>query len=254
MHRSMFCGVFLLLVVCKGGSVLADEFDRANEAAATYAKGDFRTAADLYEELLSNGNVRTELYVNLGNTYFKLGEYGLSVLNYERAYVLSPGDPDVQHNLQVVRARLKDQVEPIPLLFVVEWWNALKNHHSATAIFIWSVILLWLCAFTVFFFFGSRSILVRRFALLIGSVVSALFVANVFLLLDKQEDLEARRSAIVLSKVVTARSSPDASGVDAFTVHEGLKVEVLDSSEEQCQIRLADGKQGWVRCAAIERI
>lgn len=225
-----------------------------DEAATFYSEGKFRQAVEAYESILKDGIRNSDIHFNLGNAYFKAGEYGLAMLNYERAYVLRPGDEDIRHNIQVVAARLKDRVEAIPLLAIVEWWNTVKREHDLETIFLWSVIWLWLCAIAAYFFFASRSILLRRVALMAGVLLFAVFTSTVFLLMDKQEDLQARRYAIVLAKAVTARSTPDAAGVDAFTIHEGLKVEILENSGDACHIRLADGKEGWIDCAAVERI
>ncbi len=41
---------------------------------------------------------------NLGNSYAREGKPGMAVLNYERARLLEPNDPDIRANLQHVRA------------------------------------------------------------------------------------------------------------------------------------------------------
>src|SRR6202020_2477154 len=41
---------------------------------------------------------------NLGNSYARVGKPGMAILNYERASLLSPNDPDVEANLRYVRA------------------------------------------------------------------------------------------------------------------------------------------------------
>jgi hypothetical protein len=41
---------------------------------------------------------------NLGNSYARAGRPGLAVLNYERASLLAPNDPDIDANLKWVRA------------------------------------------------------------------------------------------------------------------------------------------------------
>src|ERR1700722_1594208 len=41
---------------------------------------------------------------NLANSYARAGKPGMAILNYERASLLAPGDPDIQANLRFVRA------------------------------------------------------------------------------------------------------------------------------------------------------
>jgi len=54
--------------------------------------------------------------------------------------------------------------------------------------------------------------------------------------------------------VVTAKTSPDIQSLDAFVIHEGLKVRLSDSVAGWVKILLADGKIGWVRAEDCERI
>lgn len=70
------------------------------EAEDLFVNGKFEDAAQKYERLLAEGWVAPELFYNLGNAYFKAGQYGSAVLNYRRAWYLCPRDPDVLANLR----------------------------------------------------------------------------------------------------------------------------------------------------------
>jgi uncharacterized protein YgiM (DUF1202 family) len=50
------------------------------------------------------------------------------------------------------------------------------------------------------------------------------------------------------------KNSPDARSSDAFILHAGVKVLVLDSVSGWVQVRLADGKVGWIEGNSLERI
>jgi SH3-like domain-containing protein len=52
--------------------------------------------------------------------------------------------------------------------------------------------------------------------------------------------------AIVMADVVNVKSAPDDRGSDAFVLHRGVKVQVMDSVNQWWKIRLVDGKVGWV--------
>jgi hypothetical protein len=49
---------------------------------------------------------------NQGNAYARAGKPGMAVLNYERAQLLSPGDPDLEANLDAVRSAQHLPVAP----------------------------------------------------------------------------------------------------------------------------------------------
>src|ERR1700691_4086711 len=49
---------------------------------------------------------------NLANSYARAGKPGLAVLNYERAALLAPYDPDITANLEYVRTSAHVPTEP----------------------------------------------------------------------------------------------------------------------------------------------
>ena len=54
-------------------------------------------------------------------------------------------------------------------------------------------------------------------------------------------------SAIIITPTVTAKSSPAETGVDLFVIHEGSRVKIVDSIDIWNEIKLSDGKRGWIR-------
>jgi SH3-like domain-containing protein len=67
-------------------------------------------------------------------------------------------------------------------------------------------------------------------------------------------EAQSRDEAIIVSATVTTKSSPVQQSVDAFVIHEGLKVRITDSVGDWFQIALADGKVGWIQATECERI
>jgi SH3-like domain-containing protein len=54
---------------------------------------------------------------------------------------------------------------------------------------------------------------------------------------------------------VTVKSTPAKNGTDLFILHEGTKVSITDSSMRGwLEIRIADGKEGWVERNKLEEI
>jgi tetratricopeptide (TPR) repeat protein len=232
----------------------SDAVEMYRQAVNHYRQAEYPHAIALFSDVFEQGYVSFDLFYNLGNAYYKNGDLGQSILFFERALTLRPGHEDVRHNLNVVRARLADRVEPIPLIFFVEWWNDFKNAHRPETFFHWSLLFFTLLATAAFFFFAFRFVVLRRIAMSAGIVFLVFFMVFLSLSLARTEELHARRSAVVMSTAVTVRSSPDVTAVESFVVHEGLKVTILDQRDGYSYIRLADGKTGWVESSAIERI
>ena len=96
------------------------------EADSAYMKENYQEAASLYEKILEKGH-SSEIYYNLGNCYYRLEKIGPAVLNYERALLLSPGDGDIRHNLELARSKTKDKISPVGEIFIVTWYKEVIN-------------------------------------------------------------------------------------------------------------------------------
>jgi len=68
-----------------------------------YNKADYDGAVELYQDLIDRGVQTVEVYYNLGNTVYQLGDYNDAVLNFSRAQQLDPRDANIQHNLQLAQ-------------------------------------------------------------------------------------------------------------------------------------------------------
>ena len=96
-------------------------------ANTAYINGNFHSAAEVYEEILSRGVSSVKLYYNLANAYFKEDRIGKAILYYKRALRLAPGNDDIRHNLSVAEARTKDNIEDIPEFFFVTWMREVAD-------------------------------------------------------------------------------------------------------------------------------
>ena len=188
------------------------------------------------------------MYYNLGNSYYKSGDIAKAILNYERALLLQPGNGDIRANLEVARAKTVDKVEPIPEIFFVSWTKSLINSMSVDAWAVCGVVCFILLIASLYFFIFSKQVVLKKASFICGIVfLIAVILANVFAS-EQKDSLQNRDSAIVMSPSVTVRSTPSESGT-------GHKVTIKDASMKGWkEIRIEDGKVGWVPSSSIEII
>ncbi|MBI1804258.1 MAG: tetratricopeptide repeat protein [Ignavibacteriae bacterium] len=227
------------------------QFEQANQF---YRGGDYQKAAQLYEQVLKNGYEHFALYYNLGNAYFKLQKIPGAILAYERAKRLVPNDEDIQYNLRLANLRVIDKIEPLPQLFFIQWWNAFLGLFSSSGWALIGIGALWLAVGAGMLFFLLRSVFVQRLAVF-GGLLLVIAAALSFISMYQQHRHEqSDRTAIVFAPSVSVKSAPDGQSTDLFVVHEGVKIELLDSVGEWKKIRLADGKVGWMMTESIQVI
>ncbi|WP_455666648.1 tetratricopeptide repeat protein [Phocaeicola sp.] len=225
------------------------------EADSAYIRNDFAAAVELYESILKNDGESSDIYYNLGNSYYKMNNIAKAVLNYERALLLNPGNGDIRFNLELARSKTVDKVTPPSEMFFVTWTQSLINTMSEKAWARTGIIAFILTILTLFLFIFGKRIIIKK----VGFIAAICFflitiLANVFASEQKAE-LINHDNAIIMAPSVTVKSTPNQSGTDLFILHEGRKVMIKDNTmKEWKEIRLEDGNVGWVPTSVIEII
>ena len=224
------------------------------EADSAYVRGQYQQAISDYESLLKQGT-SAELYYNLGNAYYRTENIPQAVLNYERALLLSPGDRDIRFNLQIARSKTFDKIVPESEMFFVTWYRAMVNMMSVDG---WARTALFALGLTIIlllvYLFADR-LWLRKAGFFGGVALLILFVMSNLFAWQQKQDLINRKGAIIFAPSVTVKSTPAANGTDLFILHEGTKVVIIDGSmKDWKEIRLADGKEGWIESKKIRII
>jgi tetratricopeptide (TPR) repeat protein len=245
----------IVMLACAALSARAQNpqqvFEQANQL---YQEGKFAEAREAYEALVKNGYGGGTLYYNLGNAYYKTGDIGRAILSYERALKVMSGDDDLRHNLQLANSVLIDKIEPTPRLFIWDYWDGVKQFFSLRGLtwLAYALYVLTLVAFAAFVL--VRTYRLRKISLIGGLVSGCIMLFLIVVLVARLTDLGKRDRAIVTAQIATVKNSPDAKSSDAFVLHAGAKVQITDQLSEWVQVRLADGKVGWMERSAAEVI
>lgn len=217
------------------------------EGNSAYRAGDFAGAIAAYEHVAGGGHGSSALYFNLGNAYFKKGERGRAILNYERARELSPRDPDVLANLAYAEsvAGLEPCALPVweqmvfPLARRVTraglLWAALGAYTASVLVLALRRLLparpVWLawCA-------GALGAL----ALWVGATAAY------------REATERGAAAVVVAGGETpVRFEPAATGTVHFSAHEGTLLRIAGERDGWVQVTRCDGRRGWMEGSAV---
>jgi tetratricopeptide (TPR) repeat protein len=246
--------LIVLFLVLSTPGLAQSPVDVFRDSNRFYQEGRYPEARTGYESLLANGYESVDLYLNLGNACFRMGDIARAVLNYERGLRLAPTDEDLQFNLDLASMMTVDRIAATPRLFVWDYWDGIKSAFSMHGIF-WATYAAWV----VLFFFLSVLILggsfaVRRVALFGSIGTGAVFLVLLLVAFSRNADLSRTDQAVIMSSIVSVKNAPDSGSTDAFVLHAGTRVQITDTVGGWMQIRLADGKVGWVESAVAEVI
>lgn len=254
--RKVVTVVTLLLSLGASMNIQAKDLDSLWTAGVqAYTDGKFSDASAAWTSIEESGQESAKLYYNLGNAWFKQGNYPKAILNYERALRLDPSYSDARYNLEFTSNFVQDKIEPVPEFILKSVARKVCYVMGSNA---WAVIFLVLLAAALvmglLFLLGS-SVGKRRAGFYCGIVLLLLSAGALSFSIWQKSDSVKTDTAIVMSPVSSVKSSPSSgSSKDLFVIHEGTKVTILDEVGTWRNISLADGRQGWIPASDIEII
>jgi hypothetical protein len=180
---------------------------------------------------------------NLANSYARAGKPGMAILNYERASLLAPGDPDIEANLRFVRASAHlpaetpdtlDRVAKIASPFWMSWFGVL------------GLVIVGACV--IIAQLSSRHRLARGAVALLGATMVGLTLCSVLALGSRL------REGVVIAAATPVRVSPVPMGDPLFLLPEGEKVKITAEHDGFDLIETRAGRAGWISNSSLAPI
>lgn len=250
-----FFGYFWIIVLFQAIVVKAQTpetyFEQGN---AFYTDGRYQEAIDSYMRIVQSDQESAAVYYNLANAHYKLNNVAPANYYYEKALRLAPLDPDIRNNATFAENMRIDAIVPLPENTFNKWFNSIlelltvDSWAYATVIFLMLFVLLFLAYYFTYASMRKRTFFITAFTALVLGIGSMVCAYAAF------AKAKNDRPAIVFAQEAEVRSEPNLSSGSAFTLHEGTKVNVLDTVKNWKRIQLIDGKTGWIPGEAIREL
>ncbi|WP_047548649.1 tetratricopeptide repeat protein [Psychroserpens sp. Hel_I_66] len=241
MRPILYLFIFLL------GTLSFAQGNKAFEQANTlYNEGNYTEALNRYTSILEEGEHSAELYYNIANAHYKLNHIAPSIYYYEKALLLKPNDKDILNNIAFAKNMTIDDIEVVP---EVGFSRLIKKATNIMVFDKWAkvsvvLVILFVLLFLVYYFSQSTSkkrfTFITSLSFLILALIALSFAFNSYGLEKKNQP------AIVFAQESQIKSEPNLRSTEAFKLHEGTKVQVVDTVSNWKKIKLADGKMGWI--------
>lgn len=224
------------------------------DADKEYAKGNYLQASKDYSDLLKVGE-SVELYYNLGNCFYRLGNITKSIIAYEKAHRLSPSDRDVTFNLEFVREKTIDKIERQEKNFFSAGYTMLQNLMDMDAWACLSIVAFFACLGMAMLFLLGRDEWMRKLGFYVALLSVFVFVFSTLFAWQQKHNFDARDRAVVVAPSASVKLTPSDSSADAVVVHEGTAVQIVDRTmSDWYSVKLDDGKEGWLKRNSLEII
>jgi tetratricopeptide (TPR) repeat protein len=243
------------LLLAKPSVMASDTMSTANHL---YDTGQFSQAAQAYQQLVDQGFADSALFYNLGNAYFKQGDYGRAVLNYRRAEQLAPRDADIKANLDLARTQTVDQAQTAEsnegLLGSLGHWTQqwlTVNELAIAVLMVWVLFVLLMIIFSHI----PKATMLREGMQYLVIMTALVLIAGIASLGSRTYLANTQPEAVVLAQEVNVTSGPGPNYVTQFNLHNGAEVRLLESRGNWTRLALAeDNLQGWVPANTLETV
>jgi hypothetical protein len=173
---------------------------------------------------------------NVGNAYARAGKPAMAVLNYERARLLAPDDPDIEANLRYVRAAAKLPAPPPTWLERTVMW---VGPTTVSWLGLCGIVLVGGCLLLGIHVQPAYRWL-TRLGLAAGIVLVGVTVCNGVVVWPRLHE------AVVLTAATPVRVSPVPMSEPLFTLPEAETVRITAEHDEFVLVETGTGKNGWV--------
>jgi tetratricopeptide (TPR) repeat protein len=242
-RRSRFIAIVLLLLLASSAYAAPNsKFGRANDE---FAKGKFPEAITDYEALVQEKQWSAPLFYNLGNAFFRTGDFGRAILNYERALALEPQQPETVANLTLARDEGRALELPQGPLT-----GTLLKAFTITQLTIAATVSLWVAIFAA----ATIVFIPRRTAVLAGVAVIASVIAIAGGILAYQINNSQAALAIVTGREVQARLATADNAASVLQLPSGSEVKVLSRRGDWTYAILPNNSRGWIPSSTVEQV
>jgi hypothetical protein len=252
-------GVFLIVCLVGAINLLAPQTAADAEAVSAanqlYNMGNYTEAAQIYEQLVAQGVKDSTVFYNLGNTYYRQGDLGRAIVNYQRAARLAPRDTDIKANLELARGQAvdllpKEATGPVTSLANMTGNWLTLNETAVLALSIW-------------FVFGLLMLIWRqlrpgspRTGVQYAMIVALLLVIVTGLSLASRVYVEQTQpGGVVVADAVAVSGQPGEQHATDFSLHSGTEVHIVATDGDWGRLDLPDDSmEVWIPLKAVEMI
>ncbi len=219
-------------------------------ANALYGEEKYADAAKEYEKILASGVDSGNLYFNLGNAYFRSGDAGHAILNYERARRVMPRDPDLHANLGFAREGSDDSGD-LPIYARLLFPLAERMSGDKMLLFASALYTLLMTSLILSRLVPTAQRIGSRVTVGVAVALAIVVTSTAYRLWA----IDLPTYAVVVARSEqTVRFEPSASGTTHYAAKPGALLRVLAEREGWAQVARSDGERGWIESAAVAKL
>lgn len=238
---------FSVSVKCNAAGAEKAYWQKAN---LYYEHKQYDSAAYYYGQIARLHPRDAHVYYNLGNACYRLNLIGPAVLNYEKALNIDPSYKEAEDNLALTQSRIGNRIQPMQEIFFLQWWHHLTSGSKAG---MWAFLSV--AIFLVIIGLAISRLLKKSIRVPVQVFIGLAAVNMIVLVLAFSAAANRRDSGKGMVMENDAPMYPTPSeGKAANLVPEGTTVEITGKKAMWLEIKLPDGRVGWMEQELVSTI
>lgn len=234
--------------------IVAQNSDLFQKGNTLYNEGKYDQAIEAYNNILETQNHSAAIYFNLANAHYKLNNIAPSVYYYEKALQLAPNDTDIKNNLSFAKNMTIDAIDTLPQTGFAKLGKKITHAFSFDGWAKLAVAFVFLFVILFLMYYFSNSTIKKRLTFIASNLSLLVMLITLALAFNKYALDKKDKPAIVFVQESKVKSEPNTRSEESFRLHEGTKVQILDTVKDWKKIKLTDGKTGWVLANDIKSL
>jgi|TARA_B100001093_G_C26858055_1_gene1028418 tetratricopeptide (TPR) repeat protein len=215
-----------------------------------YNQKSYNKAIENYNKILDSEFFSQDLYLNLGNAYFKTEDFGNARWSYEMGLKLNPLNDDLKNNNNVNKSFIENYVE-VPENSILDNLNLFFQFLSLNQFMLINSLLILLTSM-LFFIYRIFEVKILKKIFIYFSVFSIIFL---LLTITKGIWDENNKFGIIIKNDTVLYSAPYTNeSIEISVFYSGNKIKILQSTDSWFEIYSFDGRKGWIRAQDIRNL
>ena len=237
MYKFLF---FSLIILNQNLTTL---FDEGN---SFYNNGNYEQAIEKYSSIIKSGFESSELYYNLGNSYYKINDIANSIFYFEKSLLLDPNNLESKNNLSFANNMTIDRIETVPVNQIAKLISNLSTLFKYQQ---WFYVALFIELISVVFFilylFNKNPDTKRKyFSIFISFFI--LFSVVLAISFNSKSISDKNNPAIIFENRIAFKTEPNERSEQIFELNKGTKVNIIEEVNEWSLVELSNGSKGWI--------